>query len=97
MDEIGQIMKYDPVSGCKWTGKTTGKIACQLKRMGIRVSANTVGRLRRKQQLSHPTLEASTSSRFCQAFSPLRQSLPLFSGGVEMEPDRTPHVLFYQQ
>jgi hypothetical protein len=31
MDAIGQIMKYetagDPVSGCKWTRKTTGKIA----------------------------------------------------------------------
>jgi len=35
----------DPVTGCKWTRKTTGKIARQLSRVGIRVSANTVARL----------------------------------------------------
>ena len=35
----------DPVTGCKWTRKTTGKIAKQLRRANIRVSANTVGRL----------------------------------------------------
>ena len=35
----------DPVSGCKWTRKTTFKIAQQLKRAGIQVSANTVGKL----------------------------------------------------
>jgi hypothetical protein len=52
MDAIAQIMKFetagDPVSGCKWTRKTTGKIARQLKRMGISVSAKTVGRLLKK-------------------------------------------------
>jgi hypothetical protein len=42
----------DPVSGCKWTRKTTAKIANQLKRLGIRVSANTVGRLLRKMKYS---------------------------------------------
>jgi hypothetical protein len=42
----------DPVSGCKWTRKTTAKIANQLKRVGIRVSANTVGRLLRKMKYS---------------------------------------------
>lgn len=35
----------DPVSGCKWTRKTTKKIAKQLKRAGITVSPNTVGNL----------------------------------------------------
>ena len=35
----------DPVSGCKWTRKTTHKIAQQLKRAGICVSAKTVGKL----------------------------------------------------
>jgi len=49
MNAIAEIMKYetagDPVSGCKWTHKTTAKIARELKRMGIGVSANTVGRL----------------------------------------------------
>lgn len=42
----------DPVSGCKWTRKTTAKIAKELKRAGIEVSANTVGRLLRKMKFS---------------------------------------------
>ena len=42
----------DPVSGCKWTRKTTGKIAQQLKRAGIRVSAKTVGRLLKQMNYS---------------------------------------------
>jgi hypothetical protein len=42
----------DPVSGCKWTRKTTLKIAQQLKRRGIRVSANTVGKLLRNMNFS---------------------------------------------
>ena len=56
MNAIADIMKYetagDPVSGCKWTRKTTGKIARELKRMGIGVSANTVGRLLKKMDYS---------------------------------------------
>jgi hypothetical protein len=35
----------DPISGLKWTRKTTAKIARQLKRLRIVVSRNTVGRL----------------------------------------------------
>lgn len=35
----------DPISGCKWTRKTTAKVAQQLRRAGIRVSPNTVARL----------------------------------------------------
>ena len=42
----------DPVSGCKWTLKTTQKIAQQLKRAGIRVSANTVCKLLKKMDFS---------------------------------------------
>jgi len=42
----------DPVSGCKWTRKTTGKIAQQLRRAGIRVSAKTVGRLLKQMDFS---------------------------------------------
>ncbi len=42
-------MKYetagDPVTGCKWTRKTTKKIAEELKRADIGVSAKTVGKL----------------------------------------------------
>ena len=49
-------MKYetagDPVSGCKWTRKTTAKIAKQLKRIGIRVSPKTVGRLLKQMKFS---------------------------------------------
>ncbi len=56
MDKIADIMKYetagDPVSGCKWTRKTTGKIAKQLERVGIQVSAKTVGRLLKKMNYS---------------------------------------------
>ena len=42
----------DPVSGCKWTRKTTAKIARQLKRMGIGVSPKTVGRLLKNMDYS---------------------------------------------
>jgi hypothetical protein len=42
----------DPVSGCKWTRKTTAKIAQQLKRTGIRVSGKTVGRLLKQMKFS---------------------------------------------
>lgn len=42
----------DPVSGCKWTRKTTHKIAKELKRTGIQVSAKTVGRLLKQMNFS---------------------------------------------
>ena len=42
----------DPVSGCKWTRKTTLKIAQQLNRAGIRVSPNTVGKLLKNMNFS---------------------------------------------
>lgn len=42
----------DPVSGLKWTRKTTDKIARQLKRLGIAVSRNTAGRLLRQMKYS---------------------------------------------
>ena len=42
----------DPVSGCKWTRKTTAKIAQQLRRAGIRVSAKTAGRLLKQMNFS---------------------------------------------
>jgi hypothetical protein len=42
----------DPVSGCKWTRKTTAKIAQQLKRVGIRLSPKTVGRLLKQMKFS---------------------------------------------
>lgn len=39
----------DPVKGCKWTHKTTAKVAEALKRVGIHVSANTVARLLKQE------------------------------------------------
>ncbi|MCP4751352.1 MAG: hypothetical protein GY866_10690, partial [Proteobacteria bacterium] len=42
-------MKYetagDPITGVKWTRKTTEKLAVELERLGIPVCPNTVGRL----------------------------------------------------
>ena len=42
----------DPITGLKWTRKTTAKIARQLKRLKIVVSRNTVGRLLRQMKYS---------------------------------------------
>ncbi len=38
----------DPITGLKWTHRTTQKIAKELRRLGIDVSRNTVGRLLKK-------------------------------------------------
>ncbi len=42
-------MRYDtagdPITGLKWTRKTTEKLAAELAQYSIHVSANTVGRL----------------------------------------------------
>jgi len=46
----GKETAGDPISGLKWTRKTTEKIAWQLKRLGIAVSRNTAGRLLRKMK-----------------------------------------------
>jgi hypothetical protein len=49
IDRIAELMKHetagDPMSGLKWTRKTTEKIASELQSGGIRISPNTVGRL----------------------------------------------------
>lgn len=49
IDRIEVLLKHDtagdPVTGLKWTHKTTAKIAVELKGTGINVSANTVARL----------------------------------------------------
>jgi hypothetical protein len=42
----------DPISGLKWTRKTTQKIADELKQFGESVCANTVGRLLKKLKFS---------------------------------------------
>jgi len=38
----------DPMTGLKWTRRTTEKIAAELKSEGISVSPNTVGRILKK-------------------------------------------------
>lgn len=49
---IEELMKYetagDPITGLKWTRKTTEKIAEELESIGIMVSANTAGKLQKK-------------------------------------------------
>lgn len=56
MAEIERLLEHDtagdPISGLKWTRKTTAKIAAQLGRLAIRVSARTVARLLRKLRFS---------------------------------------------
>ena len=56
IDAIHKLMERetagDPISGLKWTRKTTDKIARQLKRLGIAVSRNTVGRLLHQMKYS---------------------------------------------
>jgi hypothetical protein len=42
----------DPITGLKWTRKTTEKIAVELGELGIRISANTVGRLLKQMDFS---------------------------------------------
>lgn len=49
---IEELMEYetagDPITGLKWTRKTTEKIAEELESIGIMVSANTAGKLLKK-------------------------------------------------
>ncbi len=42
----------DPMNGCKWTHKTTEKIARELGRIGVHVSPNTVARLLKEMKFS---------------------------------------------
>ncbi len=42
----------DPMTGLKWTRRTTGKIAAQLGELGIQVGRNTVGRLLKEMGFS---------------------------------------------
>ena len=56
-------MKYevagDPVSGLRWTRKTTKKIAAELSALGIRVSRKTVAKLLKQMNFSLRILLAS--------------------------------------
>jgi len=70
IDAIHKLMERetagDPISGVKWTRKTTEKIAGQLKLLGISVSRNTAGRLLRQMKYclrtSRKTVSAGSTS-----------------------------------
>jgi hypothetical protein len=53
---IEKLMKHetagDPVTGLKWTRRTTAKIAGELGKLGIKVGRSTVGRLLREMDYS---------------------------------------------
>lgn len=53
---IEALMKHetagDPVSGLKWTRRTTAKIAAELGKLGLAIGRNTVGRLLREMDYS---------------------------------------------
>jgi hypothetical protein len=56
MARIEQLMEHesagDPISGLKWTQRTTAKIAAELHSLGIEVSPRTVARLLKKMGFS---------------------------------------------
>jgi hypothetical protein len=56
IDRIAELMRHetagDPITGLKWTHKTTEKIAAELKNIGIEVSPRTVARLLRQMGFS---------------------------------------------
>jgi len=72
----------DPMSGLKWTRKTTAKVAQQLKRLRIVVSRNTVGRLLRQMKYSLHTnrkqITTSSSPDRDRQFRYLRQQRDRF-------------------
>jgi transposase len=56
IDKIKKLMENEtagnPMSGLKWTKKTTQKIADELNCIGIKVSKNTVGTLLKEMDYS---------------------------------------------
>lgn len=54
----------DPMTGLKWSRKTTEKISAELGSIGIRASANTVGRLMRQLGYSLRTSQKTIESGF---------------------------------
>jgi len=56
IQRIADLLRHDtagdPIRGLKWTRRTTRKIARQLRRLGIRISARSVGRLLKEMGFS---------------------------------------------
>lgn len=67
---IQQVMRYetagDPMTGLKWTHRTTEKIAQELAMVGIQVSRNTVGRLLKTMGFSLRVNHKSLASVSCE-------------------------------
>ena len=67
--KIEELMKHDtagdPMTGVKWTRRTTDKIACELRSLGVNVSSKTVGRLLKQLgfslRVNHKKLCGATS------------------------------------
>ena len=67
---IADLLKHetagDPIHGLKWTRKTTRKVARQLRRLNIRISAKTVGRLLKEMgfslRVNHKKLESGNKN-----------------------------------
>jgi len=57
-------MAGDPISGLRWTRKTTGKIAHELAQLNIEVSPKTVARLLEKMGFSLKTARKNIASGF---------------------------------
>ena len=57
IDRVAELLKHetagDPMTGLKWTHKTTGRIAAELQGVGINVSARTVARLLTLEELGY--------------------------------------------
>jgi hypothetical protein len=67
---IARLMKHetagDPITGIKWTRKTTEKIAQELASNGVQVCANTVGRLLKQMgfslRVNHKKIESGNKN-----------------------------------
>jgi hypothetical protein len=71
IEAISKIMEDetagDPITGLKWTRKTTKKIATELSSLGIRVSKNTVGKLLKKMGYSLKVNHKKVSNCKCSS------------------------------
>ena len=71
---IEELMKYevagDPVSGLRWTRKTTKKIAAELSALGIRVSRKTVAKLLKQMNFSLRTNKRRSRMALLQLATP---------------------------
>ena len=86
IDAIHKLMERetagDPISGMKWTRKSTEQIARQLKRLGIAIGRSTVGRLLRQMKYSlrtnRKTISAGSTSDRDRQFRYLRRQRDQF-------------------